>query len=313
MGNLEIIRRFFTVNTIQLECFVAVAEHMNFSRASEELKISQPAVSHQIRTLEEELGVKLFKRTSKSVSLTPEGIQFLPDAELILRTALSARERLGRHEDFIPFEIGCRSYMELNLLPPLLKKAAEEFPLLRPSVRIVPFPSLLGLVENQKVHAAFGVKEKAKKSSLRFNKLYSAPIACVCSPGHPLAKAKELTAAQLYGNMVACSPRLISGPLFAAQNKVFSHLAPEQQYFTESMESVFALVKAELGYTLYLDVPAARDPGLCYIPVTDLPRLDFGIFYRYNNDHPVLKRFLKLCGEMELEKAQGAVSVDIDK
>ena len=91
------------MNTIQLECFVAVAEHMNFSRASEELKITQPAVSHQIRTLEEELGVKLFKRTSKSVSLTPEGIQFLPDAELILRTVLYARERLGRHEDFIPF------------------------------------------------------------------------------------------------------------------------------------------------------------------------------------------------------------------
>ena len=80
------------MNTIQLECFIAVAEHLNFSRASEELKITQPAVSHQIRTLEEELDVKLFKRTSKSVSLTPEGIQFLPDAELILKIAFSAKE-----------------------------------------------------------------------------------------------------------------------------------------------------------------------------------------------------------------------------
>ena len=48
------------MNTTQLECFLAVAEHLNFSRASEELKMTQPAVSHQIRTLEEELGVKLF-------------------------------------------------------------------------------------------------------------------------------------------------------------------------------------------------------------------------------------------------------------
>ena len=53
------------MNTIQLECFITVAEHLNFSRASEILKITQPAVSHQIRSLEEELGVKLFKRTSK--------------------------------------------------------------------------------------------------------------------------------------------------------------------------------------------------------------------------------------------------------
>ena len=64
------------MNTIQLECFVAVAEHLNFSRASEELKITQPAVSHQIHALEEELGTKLFLRTSKSVSLTQEGLMF---------------------------------------------------------------------------------------------------------------------------------------------------------------------------------------------------------------------------------------------
>ena len=53
------------MNTIQLECFIAVAEYLNFSKASRELKITQPAVSHQIQTLEEELGVKLFNRTSK--------------------------------------------------------------------------------------------------------------------------------------------------------------------------------------------------------------------------------------------------------
>ena len=120
------------MNTIQLECFIAVAQHLNFSRASEELKITQPAVSHQIRTLEEELDVKLFKRTSKEVSLTPEGIQFLPDAELILKTALSAKERLGRHEVMIPFEVGCHNHMELRLLPDIFRALAAEFPPLRP-------------------------------------------------------------------------------------------------------------------------------------------------------------------------------------
>ena len=71
------------MNTIQLQCFVAVAEHLNFSRASEDLKMTQPAVSHQIRSLEDELEVKLFNRTSKSVALTQEGILFLADAQLI--------------------------------------------------------------------------------------------------------------------------------------------------------------------------------------------------------------------------------------
>ena len=85
------------MNTTQLECFVAVAEHLNFSRASEELKMTQPAVSHQIRSLETELETVLFKRTSKSVTLTEDVILFLADAQLILKTSLLAKERLGRH------------------------------------------------------------------------------------------------------------------------------------------------------------------------------------------------------------------------
>ena len=285
------------MNTIQLECFIAVAEHLNFSRASEELKITQPAVSHQIRTLEEELHVKLFKRTSKSVSLTPEGVQFLPDAELILKTAFSAKERLGRRENFIVFEVGCHNHMELNLLPPVFRKLGEEFPMLRPSVRMVPFPSLLGMVENQKIHAAFQIKEGQKKSSLYFKELFSSPVSCVCSPDHPLAHYDSLTKEQLSGSIIACSPRQISATLFSIQNRILYHLEPEQQYFTESIESAFTLTKAGLGYVLYPDIPHLREPGLCYVPVTDLPSLPFGVYYRYDNDHPVLKRFLSLCAE----------------
>ncbi len=285
------------MNTIQLECFIAVAEHLNFSRASEELKITQPAVSHQIRTLEEELDVKLFKRTSKSVSLTPEGVQFLPDAELILKTAFSAKERLGRRENFIVFEVGCHNHMELNLLPPVFRKLGEEFPMLRPSVRMIPFPSLLGMVENQKIHAAFQIKEGQKKSSLYFKELFSSPVSCVCSPDHPLAHYDSLTKEQLSGSIIACSPRQISSTLFSIQNRILSHLEPEQQYFTESIESAFTLTKAGLGYVLYPDIPHLREPGLCYVPVTDLPSLPFGVYYRYDNDHPVLKRFLSLCAE----------------
>ena len=48
------------MNTVQLECFLAVAEYLNFSRAAESLKITQPAVSHQITSLEDELGARLF-------------------------------------------------------------------------------------------------------------------------------------------------------------------------------------------------------------------------------------------------------------
>ena len=282
------------MNTVQLECFVSVAEHLNFSKASKVLKITQPAVSHQIQTLEEELEVKLFHRTSKSVSLTQEGILFLADAQLILKTALSAKERLGMREHSIPFDLGCHNHMELNLLPPILKQLMQEFPLLRPSIRLVPFPSLISLVENSQVQAALGIKEESKKSILFFKELCVVPVACVCSPEHPLAQHQALTKDQLKGNFIACSPRQISNAVFSAQSGVLADLPPEQRFFTENIERALALAKAGIGYTLYPDIPQAREAGLCYLPVHDLPGISFGVYYPYGQNHPVLKRFLTL-------------------
>ena len=286
------------MNTVQLECFIAVAEHLNFSKASEALRITQPAVRHQIRALEEELGVKLFRRTSKNVALTQEGLEFLPDAELILKTALSAKERLGQHERFLPFEVGCHNRMELNLMPPILRELVRDFPLLRPAIQLVPFPSLLSLVENRQLHAAFGIKEEQKKSSLTFRELCSAPVACLCSPTHPLTRHGTLTTKQLSGNFIACSPRQIADPVFAVQNSIVTKLRPEQRYFAENMESAITLVKAQLGYMLYPDIVPAREADLSYIPVADFPGMSFGVYYRYDDDHPVLRRFLRLCAEL---------------
>ena len=65
------------MNTTQLECFMAVANFLNFSRAAESLRLTQPAVSHQISTLENEMGVRLFHRTSKSVRSDAGGLPVL--------------------------------------------------------------------------------------------------------------------------------------------------------------------------------------------------------------------------------------------
>lgn len=285
------------MNTVQLECFLSVAEHLNFSKASRELKITQPAVSHQIQALEEELGVKLFVRTSKSVTLTQEGILFIPDAQLILRTALSARERLGHHDLFIPLELGCHNSMEARLFPAVLQRLGEEFPLLRPDIRQVPFPSLLSLVENDQLHAALGIRQDHKRSSLLFRELCSVPLACVCHPSHPLAQHGSLRKNELSGSFVACSPRQIHDTIFTVQNSILAGLPPEQRYLAGSIESALTLVKARFGYTLYPDIPQAREEGLRYIPVAGLPTVPFGVYYQQKNDHPVLKRFLTLLGQ----------------
>lgn len=86
----------------QLEYFVAVARELHFGRAAAGLHVAQPSISQQIRALEEELGIRLFERTSKAVTLTDAGIELLPLATEILerveqvqRTARTSARRVA--------------------------------------------------------------------------------------------------------------------------------------------------------------------------------------------------------------------------
>ena len=96
------------------------------------------------------------------------------------------------------------------------------------------------------------------------------------------------------GNFIAGSPRQLPEQIFRIQSQLLLALPPKQRFFTDHPDSIFTLVKSGMGYTLAPDIPRGREPGLCYIPVTDLPRVSYGVYYKRDNDHPVMKRFLSL-------------------
>ena len=132
------------MNTTQLECFLAVANSLNFSRAAEQLRLTQPAVSHQISSLEDELGVRLFSRTSRSVRLTQEGYLFTQYAGEILRLFNVSRGRVRAvgEETARTLGIGCRNTLELRLLTRALGRLRGESEGFIPLLRVVPHDSL---------------------------------------------------------------------------------------------------------------------------------------------------------------------------
>lgn len=283
------------MNTTQLECFLAVANYLNFSRAAEYLRITQPAVSHQINTLEDELGVKLFHRTSKMVRLTQAGHLFTQYAGDILKLSRLSKARMQECQETLPqrLGIGCRNFIELRLLEPVLTRLRKEMPNLLPTLRLVPFASLENLLEEGDVQVLLSTQESAPTKAV-YRELASCPLVCICSESHPLASHTALTLQQLRdgGRIATCPPSIYPPALFAVQSQVVSGRSPDQMMFCDNLEIVYTLVESGYAFAVMPDFPTVRFPGLRYIPLSGFDPLSFGAVYRSENKDPGLKLFL---------------------
>lgn len=106
-----------------LEAFLTVARHQSFSRASESLHLTQPAVSKRVASLEAELGAKLFNRINRQISLTDAGSQLLPKAEELVNQAKELQRHALNLSDRIngTLSIGISHHIALYRMPPILK------------------------------------------------------------------------------------------------------------------------------------------------------------------------------------------------
>ncbi len=118
----------------QLRYFVAVAEDLHFRRAAERLHVAQPAVSEQVRKLELDLGVRLFERTHRSVSLTDAGVALLDEARRVLRQTEVARQaaRGATERAAVRLRVG---YLP-DALPPAVPRALRELTAALPAVQV---------------------------------------------------------------------------------------------------------------------------------------------------------------------------------
>lgn len=122
-----------------LKTFIAAAKHENFRKASEELFLTQPAVTKHIKRLEQHLGIALFERTGKSIVLTPAGCKFLPYAADIVKKYEEGMEEFegwkqGYHRKLI---VAAAPQIAASMLPPFLRRFIEEYPDIEVIINVV--------------------------------------------------------------------------------------------------------------------------------------------------------------------------------
>jgi DNA-binding transcriptional LysR family regulator len=184
--------------------FVRTAEELHFGSAAELLHLTQQALSKRIRRLEEELGVVLFMRTTRRVTLTAEGRRFLPHARELLAAADAAV--LAVRETGTPLRV---DVLDTRLAPRRLVEAVREVePELRVEVSMRRSMQVaLGALERGEIDVAFGRVGDvtgAWPSQISHRLVRLEPIAVVVAKSHPFAKAPAVTVAALrpYGAWV---------------------------------------------------------------------------------------------------------------
>ena len=181
-----------------LRYFVAVAEAENVSRAALKLHLSQPALSRQIRDLEEELGFLLLERSAKSVRLTEAGRVFLPESRAVLQRAddavkaARATADAGRDE----LHIGYAPTLTARILPPALRAFQAEASKVRVKLHDFSTEEMLAGLREGRLQIAFLVRPRpAAMRGLRFTELTRDPLRLAVAPKHPFARRRSVTLA----------------------------------------------------------------------------------------------------------------------
>lgn len=182
---------YLTANSLelrQLRYFIALAEELNFTRAAERLHISQPPLSAQIAQLETELGVKLFERNSRKVSLTDAGAVFLHDVRLIQSRLREAAERVKHVHSGLAgrIEIGLSGSHFLGPLPLFIAKLAHTHPDIDVVLNEMAPNEQLESLREQRIDISIS-RQSVEDDLLHSQLLWPDPLLVALPGGHALA------------------------------------------------------------------------------------------------------------------------------
>jgi DNA-binding transcriptional LysR family regulator len=281
-----------------VEYFVAVAEELHFSRAAERLHIAQPSLSQQIRRLEQQLGVRLLERTSRSVQLTPAGEALLREGRRTLeqsRRAVGAARAAGQERITVGFYGSAGGVM----LARSMRSFTEAWPTVEVSIRDLLLGSLDQIITGE-VDVAF-TRLLPGQADLALEVLAREPRVAALPASDPLASRASLEFADLGDR------RFIVNPAFDETGPPARWLAEQRRHGlpgkvaaeAASIQEILTLVASGQGVCLLPGLAASQSqrPDVTYVPVRDADPAVVSLAWRRENSEPATHAFIA-CARM---------------
>ncbi|MBR4636098.1 MAG: LysR family transcriptional regulator [Clostridia bacterium] len=278
-----------------LRYFLAVAREENMTRAAEQLHVTQPTLSKALKSLEDELGKKLFTRHSFSIQLTEEGALLRDRAEDLVSMADKIEKEFVSLDDMAGGELflGLAESYQIKFIADVIKDLKNRFPGLH-------YHITSGDTEQ--------VAEKLSKGLLDFVVLAEEPddkkYEFICFPeadrwglvlpkDDPLAIKDSFAPSDLVGLPLFCSGQAWNNEIASWAGDLFSDFKLEGSFKLSYNGSIFA--KAGLGYLLTFDklIDVSPESGLVFRPL--LPRLEtklYLVWKKYQTFTPIAEKFL---------------------
>jgi DNA-binding transcriptional LysR family regulator len=243
-----------------LRYFVAVAEMENVSRAALKLHVSQPALSRQIRDLEDEIGFSLLERTAKSVRLTDAGRAFLDDARALLQNADEAvtKARAVASVESTELHVGYSPTPTAEILPKILRAFQRAMPNVHVRLHDWSMKDILDGIRDGRLHLGLIVPTVTASSlhDLRFGELFHERVCVAVAPQHPFARRRVIPITEVAAEPLIGLTREDYPNFYDYLSCIFSKVKQKPRVVEEhdSFSGIMSAVEAGTGVSICTDV-----------------------------------------------------------
>ena len=282
----------------QLECFVAVAEELHFRRAGERLGLSQSALSERVSALEHELGARLFFRTTRQVSLTQAGSEFVQDAKRILADIERAVSNVRHTAESDLRHIRVSGVDEaISMLPP---KALLAFRRTDPKVHVQVLETSSSEQHSQELighrtDVAF-VRTPQQDDFITSELLHRQPVLVVLADTNPLSSSVSLSASDIVDQPIVGYPKHARPILHEALWSGFRRIGAQPNIVCEIIDKSTMLQFVAQGLGIALAPAWVRNIaplGVSFVPFEPCENLiDLYVAFRKSGNSDTVKRFV---------------------